>query len=328
MTTNSRFSIVRLAAAMAALGLAPVIFAAAADDSGDRSGDIRVDVVVDMTEAGHKIARPSPDKPVYYLPISVGYKEFGSVHDFQRPPPNPADVEHALALALYEQGYRLMSKEGHPSLALIFWWGYMAPQGVEADNPNSPAERPGSLQEGVAGNTGEYWGAGSRGSDNGAGSDVPGQGANVSGFPGSDFIGIYGEFPAFHSLGEAANEDIMLSLVAGKTINDHQKYPDPRMDEIVQMAKQPRYYVMVSAFDFQAWLHHDPLLLWRAHVSTELWGRHFDEVIGTMITAAAPLFGRETVVPHFISAAAAPVGHVMVSAPRVQDVPNKPAAEK
>ena len=91
------------------------------------------------------------------------------------------------------------------------------------------------------------------------------------------------------------------------------------------MTQEPRYYVLVSAFDFQSWLHHKPVLLWRAHVSTEQWGHYFDQVVGTLINTAGPLLGRETKVPHFISAPTLPLGRVIVGAPEVKDYAATPS---
>ena len=74
---------------LAAFLSAPLVRANDANDESDTSGQIRVDVVVDMTEAGHKIVHPTADKPAYYLPLSVGYKEFGYAHHFIGAPTLP-----------------------------------------------------------------------------------------------------------------------------------------------------------------------------------------------------------------------------------------------
>ena len=282
-------------------------------DESDRSSRIRVDVVVDMTIAGHKVAHPTPEKPAYYLPISVGYKEFGYMHDFQRPPPKAWDIEHALAIALYEQGYRLMTKQGHPTLVLVFWWGYMAPEDLDADNPGGLLERPGSLS---AQPNSFFFGSGQ------GGPPIP-----VAGLS-DNFIGGGGVFPSFSMMSIPANDIILSSMVGGNTINDHQKFLDPRLDTAMQLTTQPRYYILISAFDFKMWLHHRAILLWRAHVSTELWGHYFDQVVGTLISTAAPEFGRETKVPHFSSVDLEPLGRVLVGTPVVRDFAGKPSDTK
>ena len=305
----------RLAFAIGVIVSAPAAHAYSDYDESDRSSRIRVDVVVDMTIAGHKVAHPTPEKPAYYLPISVGYKEFGYMHDFQRPPPKAWDIEHALAIALYEQGYRLMTKQGHPTLVLVFWWGYMAPEDLDADNPGGLLERPGSLSQDP-----------SAGFFSGSGQAIK-PGITVAGI--NDYFiggtGGGGVFPSFSMMSIPANDIILSSMVGGNTINDHQKFLDPRLDTAMQLTTQPRYYILISAFDFKLWLHHRAILLWRAHVSTELWGHYFDQVVGTLISTAAPEFGRETKVPHFSSVDLAPLGRVLVGTPVVKDFSGRPA---
>jgi len=114
----------RLAARLG-LGLValPLASAAFADDQ-----PMRVDVVVEMTEAGKKVAHPTPAKPAYYFPLSAGFSADGDVMTFfQRPPPDSAEIESLLAKTLADQGYLLATKAHPPSLILMFRWGYMAP---------------------------------------------------------------------------------------------------------------------------------------------------------------------------------------------------------
>jgi len=293
---NPKNSLITLSVLSVLSAALPSAFGAEESDANDK---VRVVVVVDMTNEGRKIARPTAAKPTYYLPISVGYKNFGSAHHFQRPPPNSWDIAHEIAKALYDQGYVLMTKQGRPSQVLYFWWGYMAPQNVDVGSNEADMGKPSAIPQA------DQWGPGQ-----GRSQMSPGQGYSVAGSDGT--VGAF-------SLGtQNLDERQMLSLVAGDTIDDHQKYPDPRLDDVVQMATAPRYYVLISAFDFAAWRRHQSVLLWRAHISTELWGRYFDQVAGALIDAAAPYFGKETTVPQFVSAQALPIGHVVVGTPEVR----------
>ena len=190
----------------------------------------------------------------------------------------------------------------------MFWWGYMAPQDVAVGRDEGNMSKPGAIPTTAA------WGAGSGG--------PPGEGKGYS-VTGSDST-----VPAFSLGAQNLDERQMLSLVAGNTVDDHQKYPDPRLDEVIQMTSAPRYYILVSAFDFQSWLNHKPVLLWRAHVSTELWGHYLDQVAGALINSAAPFFGRETRAPQFLSAQVTPLARVIVGTPIVKDYPGTPAADK
>jgi hypothetical protein len=105
------------------------------------------------------------------------------------------------------------------------------------------------------------------------------------------------------------------------------------------MVNQPRYYIYVAAFDFDSWLKNykemksgeknpadTPILLWRAHVSCELWGHYFDQVAQALITSGAPWFGRETKRPEVGTSPLVPIGRVIVGAPVVKSFQTKPAA--
>src|SRR3954454_1722436 len=99
---------------------------------------VEVNVVVDMTEAGRKVAPPTKEKPAYYFPIVAGYHEEGAIVAGEKAPPKNM-VIHELAKALAVQGYRVVSAQTPPpSLLLVLYWGYMNPQiddFGDADNP-------------------------------------------------------------------------------------------------------------------------------------------------------------------------------------------------
>jgi len=88
-----------------------------------------VNVNVDLTEEGKKIALPSPGHPVFYFPIVIGYKELGAtVAGDKKPTTTPIAKE--LGKALAAQGYLFMGTNT-PSLLLVFYWGYMNPNIVD-----------------------------------------------------------------------------------------------------------------------------------------------------------------------------------------------------
>ena len=63
-----------------------------------------VNVIGDMTEAGHKLAPVSRERPVYYAPIVIGYRAEGDVSAGEKPPPKEETLAR-LAQALAERGY-------------------------------------------------------------------------------------------------------------------------------------------------------------------------------------------------------------------------------
>jgi len=267
-------------------------------DESDQNGSVRVDVVVDMTDAGKRIARPTPERPAYYLPLPMGYKEFGYEAYFKRPPPTAIEIQQMLSYALAQQGYELMSKQNHPSIVLSFFWGYMDPEDVEMQS-----------------------------FDSFQGGRVPPIGQQADGTMGATMISL-GSMPA--------NQGMMLALISGDGSIEDTNPSDPRMREALDMAKRPRYFVLISAFGFDSWLKSlqekkngrpvvdKPILLWRAHISTELWGHYFDQVAQTLITTAAPWFGRETKGPQLATIPLIPTGRVIVGAPTVKEYPSIP----
>ena len=212
----------------------------------------------------------------------------------QKLPPPTTEIQHLLARALFDQGYQLMSKAGHPSLVLVFWWGYMAPE-----MNDTQAMQRGEATHGLFGTIA-----------------VRGQGgADSLGDPGALVEVIRNQLPTT----EFINQAQMISLVSGDT-RDFQypnDKPNPVLEQVMSMAREPRHYVLVSAFDFNDWRNHKATLLWRAHMSTELYGHDLNDVLPAMITAGAPLFGRETTAPQLISEPLGPRGMVIVGDAKV-----------
>jgi hypothetical protein len=240
----------RIFICLAALLPARAVFAVSENSDGsDRGGTVKVDVVVDMTEAGKKVAPPTPEQPAYYLPVFSGDEDVGYAPFFQRPLPPAPEVEKFIEKEFARQGYRPLVKGARPSLVLELAWGYMSPK----------------------------WGP------------VP---------PGWIRTLLYGD--TMDTIG-----------FDGKPTNIRDI--DDLEQEITE--RSGFYYVIVSAFDFRDALQHKATLLWRAHISTTIWGRYFDQVLPTMVMTAAPLLGRETLRPEVASAPVVPMGHVIVGTP-------------
>jgi hypothetical protein len=65
-----------------------------------------------------------------------------------------------------------------------------------------------------------------------------------------------------------------------------------QLETVVQDSKYPRYFVVVSAYDYQALAHHEARLLWRTKLSALETEGPMDEVIPTLIANGAPYFGK------------------------------------
>jgi hypothetical protein len=137
-----------------------LMFAAAAFARPD---EYDMNVVVDFTEAGRKVAAPTREQPAFYVPIIGGYHERGAVKAGERPPAADKVLEQ-LVLALEEQGYRIGKPDANPSLLLMLHWGTMnpelvtylsfTPEGGTQENEVFFNER--EMYALVAGNTGKH----------------------------------------------------------------------------------------------------------------------------------------------------------------------------
>jgi hypothetical protein len=119
------------------------------------------------------------------------------------------------------------------------------------------------------------------------------------------------------------NQKEMLALVAGNTVKNVGVFGSDRED-ILQNMRDDRYFVIVSAYDFDAAKEKKKVLLWQAKMSTPSNRVSLAEVIPSMITAGGPRFGRETKLPESVTAPLAKEGKVEVGTPVVvPDAPQK-----
>ncbi|WP_438481910.1 hypothetical protein [Oleiharenicola lentus] len=100
--------------------------------------DCEVNVNVDMTVAGRKIAPPTKEKPIHYYPV-VGSFKSATRGD---PLPDQRKTLRAFAVALARQNYLVMSQQVPPTVVLVFRWGAVDPEIEEFEIPGeaSPLE--------------------------------------------------------------------------------------------------------------------------------------------------------------------------------------------
>ena len=270
--------------------------------------DLRVDVVVNMTEEGYKFPRPNPQNPTYYIPCTAGYLELGGVLTGEKPPPPTVEVQHMLGRALADRGYLVMNKKHHPSIILALWWGYMAPilghPYGETTNGSPISPSPGSISMTAMG----VLGMGGIGPANLNGAMGAGK---TAGQVDRSMVLPTDAFEAF------PNDHQMFTLIAGDRFEEQIGNWDSFgiRDSIHEAAHHARYFLMVSALDFQAATQGKPVLLWCARVSTELAGHTLDGVLPTLIETGARKFGEESDRANFTTVPAVPAGRVLVGTP-------------
>jgi hypothetical protein len=135
---------------------------------------------------------------------------------------------------------------------------------------------------------------------------------------------IYPEFestaPVFGPKGQTelppasffSNQSQMLGLVGGSDFKS--EYALFGGAEIYQRAQLNRYFLMLNAYDFQAYQESRRLvLLWQAKMSCPSDGVvQFADVLDGLVAAGGPYFGRETTGPRFLVAPVTPEGRVEI----------------
>ncbi len=119
--------------------------------------------------------------------------------------------------------------------------------------------------------------------------------------------------------GSTANASQELGLVAGNTFG---KITDQtKRDELVAKSNQNRYFLVVNAYDYDAYQKSKKLvMLWQAKMSSPSDKvDQFLDVLDALVVAGGPYFGRETAEPREIVFPMTPDGHVEIGALEVKD---------
>jgi hypothetical protein len=86
-------------------------------------------------------------------------------------------------------------------------------------------------------------------------------------------------------------------------------------ETIREESRQPRIFIIVSAYDYQGLLHRDAKLLWRAKLSAREQSGAMDEVIPALIAGGAPYFGKDLQEPSSIEVTPRPIASPAGGAP-------------
>ena len=92
--------------------------------------ELQTITVTDVPEDSPAARAPTPAQPVYYLPVCVGYRDFGGVIAGDKPP-KKEDMIRVIAKVLAKQGF-LPANAQHPATQMIlFAWGTFYPDSLE-----------------------------------------------------------------------------------------------------------------------------------------------------------------------------------------------------
>jgi hypothetical protein len=301
--------------------------------------EAEIDVVVDFTPEGRELRHPTVTDPAYYLPLPSDFLELGSPIAGERTPLR-FDVLHYVALQLASQGYREMNPRAHVNAdgELTFADGFVVRVPRQPGGPNAPLFDAAGIPLTLAmlkAPSGPYSAPAAHAQRKTASSAIPAitrilatvdpvHGPMLDGMPTMILTIHYGYIsPQFDEVPGAGhvffNQNQMLGLVAGSTL-DHIG-SDFDASDIEQKTEVERYFVMITAYDFGAYVRgRKKVMLWQAKMSAAFHGLgSFGEVMPALVAAGAPFFGRETVHPELVTQPVPPEGHVEVGTPTVKE---------
>lgn len=107
----------------------------------------------------------------------------------------------------------------------------------------------------------------------------------------------------------------------GETAADHEE----KLEFLRDQTRAEIYYVVASAYDYQALARGERKLAWRTTMTVTSAGLAMNETLPTVIATAAPFFGRETVEPEIGARRISREGRVLIGTPTVVEDKKPPA---
>lgn len=269
---------------------------------------LEITVITEMTDAGKKLPRVSPEHPVFYQAHSLGSKSLGDPAGGEKPI-DAGELERVLFRSLALNGYQPARTSGPPpSIVIIYYWGaHNVLNEGDADNPSLPVE---VVRRNILDRAALVGGAKfarelhvlMQEADDYA-TAASAQLATDGRPPISPGLVAFANPVNLFKLGNAKNE-LLLNQIAGDL-----------------------HYVVASAYDYQSVAANNKILLWRTRMTVSARGTSQRQAVPAMILGAGPFFGREMKETEIISKRAVPEGSVEVGTPTVIAPPSAPTTK-
>ena len=217
-------------------------------------------------------------KPEYYA-IANGGAVSGTTRDQTVDKLKFPDITTLMMPLLYQQGYRYAMQPDQATLLLVIHWGNTIPYNdINCQLSIGPASKAlSSLQE------------------------LQRAGVTGSGLDGSlamleSALMWLNMEDQIRNLRDAPNARLLGYIDDINDNNDNRRYVGgTRYNELMSDVTDPRYYVIISAYDFrEVTQHNKQKLLWVTRVSVTARGNAFDESVAAMVKTSAKYFGQST----------------------------------
>lgn len=268
-----------------------------------------ITVLSEQTEAGRARQPVSISEPEYYVLQSAGYQLRGETIK-QQPYPS-SEVERILLRALRASGYLPATNEHPPTVVIVYMWG--SHNVITPGNAVSPdlvvrnildraalvggdkfaRDLSKAFKESaqIAESTAPALGVAMGAADQGATTDL-------------------GAAAALHQIADMTDPVRMF------------KQRSPKNDFLLSQATSNCYFVIATAFDYASLATDNRQQLWRTRLTVTSDGITQSDAIPTLITVAAPYFGKDMKETEILQKPAVPKGSVEVGAPKVVEQPS------
>ncbi|HWA09067.1 MAG TPA: hypothetical protein VG838_06330 [Opitutaceae bacterium] len=272
--------------------------------SMQKNPKVEMTVITEMTDDGKRLPAVTPAHPAYYLGQSGGFHSIGDgPSDAKAPPPDA--LSDMLKKALAANGYLTAQPPAQPpSVLIVYIWGAHYALHPEEDDSISPEAVMRNILDraslvGGAKFAQELQKLFEQKADMIQANTPPPVPDDPSGL-------VKPINPILDQ--DAIDAADPIRLFAQQS---------PKNAFIIDQAFDDVYYVVASAYDYQAIGQHQRKLLWRTRMTVDSKGVAMLDTIPTLIDTAAPYFGREMDEPETLMKHALKEGKVEVGTPTV-----------
>lgn len=251
---------------------------------------VEFNIITEMTNEGRKAPQASPATPVYYLSKPGSFVQLGHGASSREKPPAVERMEKVLEAALAQGGYLGASKEHPPSVVIVYSWGSHSSEiDNTLDGSDPSTATPTTVSNEVMINElverarlvgGERFAQElvKALAEEGAANRASYKPRTVEGGPDA--------LP--NTMGDGAGA--MTNLF--KPVERFRRRSD-KIASLLEDASHSVYFVVASAYDFTSATTLSKILLWRTKMSVSSNGIGMTETLPSLITAAAPYFGKD-----------------------------------
>ena len=248
--------------------------------------ELRFNVITEMTAEGRKRKPPTPEKPLFYISNPAKFNQAGWLVSAGEKPPPAAELESAMKSALAACAYLPVPRpEDRPDVLLILSYGSSGtdPASILNDDDGAPPISALDLAQIVLRDValfrdvieratlvgGEKFARGLK-----AALDEEVRNANINRAAMGAHLPVSPDF----------NSPLQL-FMSGKN--------GANVAHLVEVAFHTCYFVIATAYDFDAFEKRQKLVLWRTKMTVEAQGVSMNEALRPLIIATGSHLGRE-----------------------------------